>query len=286
MGVRGRVRRALREMAARVMSPPAVPRPMCYLGGHTALTKTIYGHKVYVDTRDRSIASHLLMDGFWEPWITDVFMRRLRPGATVVEVGANFGFYTLLAASIVGPGGRVVAFEANAETCRLLYASVEINGFLDRCQLVPRAVSDRCGSLTFYKATEHLGGSSVADPTVHFPEETVRAEVVEAVSLDAFLAGDPRPVDFLKIDAEGSEPAILRGARQLLRRSPDLEGIIEFSPTLIADAGEDAGGLARDLLAQGFTLQVIRPDGPVPVRTAEDALGHGHCEILLTRRPL
>lgn len=267
------------------MPPPVVPRPMCYLGGHTALTKTIYGHKVYVDTRDRSVAAHLLMDGFWEPWITDVFMRQLRPRATVVEVGANFGFYTLLAASIVGPHGRVVAFEANTDTYRLLEASVEVNGFTDRCQLVPKAVSDKPGSLTFYKAIEHLAGSGVGNPAAHSPAETVSSELVEAVSLDAFLADDPRPVDFLKIDAEGSEPAIFRGAQQLLRRSPRLEGIIEFSPSLIADAGDDAGGLARDLLAQGFTLQVIDPAGLVPVRSVEDALSHGHCEILMTRRP-
>jgi hypothetical protein len=81
----------------------AAGRDMIYLGDYTALTRTIYGHKMYVDTRDVSLAPHLLLDGYWEQWITNIFRELVKPGMTVVDVGANFGYYSVLAASLVRP---------------------------------------------------------------------------------------------------------------------------------------------------------------------------------------
>jgi hypothetical protein len=88
-------------------------QPQTYLGDHTLLMQTIFGHTMYLDSRDISLTPHLLRQGCWEPDVTRFFLRIVKPGMRVVEVGANVGYYTLLACSLVGPTGRVTAFEAN-----------------------------------------------------------------------------------------------------------------------------------------------------------------------------
>lgn len=73
-------------------------RPIAYLGNNKALTKTVFGHKIVVDTRDMSLAPHILLDGEWEAWIVRVFLTFVKPGMNVIDVGSNVGFYSLLAA--------------------------------------------------------------------------------------------------------------------------------------------------------------------------------------------
>lgn len=234
-------------------------RDAIYLGDHTALTRTIWGHKIFLDTRDISLAPHLLLDGFWEMWITKVFARTVTQGMTVVEVGANVGYYTLLAADLVGPGGRVYAFEANRDVFDLLQRSIEVNGFLDRVTLSNRAVIERPGRVAFRKLQRHQGGSGlVQDPAPADSEPSEEAEwlTVDATSLDDALADAP-PVHVLKLDAEGSEWRIIRGMPRLLRRSEHLVAICEFAPDLIRGTGGTPEGFLNDVLAHGFKLAII-----------------------------
>src|SRR5262249_7878864 len=84
-----------------------------YLGRHTALCRVLGLFKISLDTNDTGFASHVLLDGFWEMWLTIFFARQVKPGMTVIDVGANFGYYTLLFGSLVGDEGRVYAVEPN-----------------------------------------------------------------------------------------------------------------------------------------------------------------------------
>ena len=136
-------------------------RMAVYLGNNRALTKTIYGHKMYVDTRDRSLTPHILLDGYWEKWITNVFLHLVKPGMSVVEVGANVGFYSLLAAQHIGDAGRLVCFEANNELCDIVFENLMINGFLSRSSVVNKAVYSENTTLTFNIYEKHLGSSSL-----------------------------------------------------------------------------------------------------------------------------
>jgi hypothetical protein len=80
-----------------------------YLGDHVALTCILGRYKFFLDTRDRGFGSHVLLDGFWEIWLTLFCARNLRHGMTVVDVGANFGYYSVMFAEFVGAPGRVLA---------------------------------------------------------------------------------------------------------------------------------------------------------------------------------
>ncbi|BAU64219.1 FkbM family methyltransferase [Stanieria sp. NIES-3757] len=204
------------------------PIPAIYLGHNLALTRTIYGHKLFVDTRDISLTPHLLLDGYWESWISKFFLNLVKPGMRVVEVGSNIGYYSLLAASQVGTSGFIYSFEANPQIYNLLKKNLEINGFLPISNCINKAVTDRAGTVKFKILKEYLGGSSVCRSE---QQELVGQEAeiieIESISLDLEL-GNNAQVDILKIDAEGAEPLIIKGAINLLKNNQNIKVMLEF----------------------------------------------------------
>src|ERR1700722_361196 len=104
------------------------PNGPVYLGDHTALVATRWGAKMLVDTRDAMVTPWLVLDGLWESHATGWLQQALGPGQVFVDVGANVGYFTLLAGSLVGPTGTVVAVEAHPRLAELLRRNVIING--------------------------------------------------------------------------------------------------------------------------------------------------------------
>lgn len=205
---------------------------MIYLGDHVALTRTAFEHKIYVDTRDISLTPHILLDGYWEMWITKIFTRLVQHGMTVVDIGANIGYYSLIAGGQVGAAGKVISFEANPEVFRLLANSMEINGFLGRSELVNKGVMDKGGELTFYKLGLHHGSSGFfIDPaTVSQYRDSMEKITVPCITLDEYFKGRDLKVDVIKIDAEGAEPAIIAGATEVLSKNPAIKVLMEYTP--------------------------------------------------------
>ncbi len=171
--------------------------------------------------------SHRYVSGYWlgnyELPIQECLVRELETGDVFYDVGANAGFFTLLAARCVGAEGRVFAFEPLPANIRTIRSQVELNA-VDNCTVVEAAVSDRDGPLHF------SGGTNTS--TAHIqgirPEMDGTAIVtVAAISLDQF-SQECRPPDFIKMDIEGAELLALKGARDLLssNRAPKL--LIEF----------------------------------------------------------
>ena len=117
-----KIERAQNEAAIRGLCRNA------YLGDHTSLCRVLGRYKMFVDTRDIGIASHLLLDGFWEMWVTEEMLRHVRQGMTVLDIGANLGYFSLLLADLTGPRGRVIAFEPNPLMSSLARRSIEVNG--------------------------------------------------------------------------------------------------------------------------------------------------------------
>jgi FkbM family methyltransferase len=199
-----------------------------YLGEHLALTRVLDRFKMYVDTQDISLTPHLLMEGHWEMWITKVFQQLVRPGHTVVDVGANVGYYTMIGAAGVGVSGRVHAVEADPHTFEILEKNIDVNGYGSIVHAHQCAATDSSGELTLYQYRNHHGSNNVfagdADPRI------AGAIKVAAVPLDDLI---PDPVDVMKIDAEGSEPLIFEGMQKLLGRSPRIQILMEFAPQMI-----------------------------------------------------
>jgi FkbM family methyltransferase len=238
-------------------------QPLTYLGDHTLLVQTVFGHAMYLDSRDLSLTPHLLRQGYWEADTTRFFLRVVKPGMHVVDVGANVGYYTLLACSRVGPRGRVTAFEADPASAALARRSLAVNGYRDRAEIVPMAVIDAAGTATLHRLDVRHGDSSlfnIAEEEFAFPGDRVTDITVPATSLDAHLDSGT-PVDLIRMDIEGAEPLVFDGMRQTLERNPRVQIILEFYPPSIRRSGRDGATFLNFVASLGFHIQRIGPGG-------------------------
>ncbi len=206
-----------------------------YLGDHTALCRVLGSYKIYLDTNDTGFGCHVLLDGFWEMWLTIFFARHVQPGMTVIDVGANFGYYTLLFGSLVGPKGRVFAVEPNPAVLPKLRRSVNLNGLAGRTTIVEAAAGAVDEDETnLYVPDGEPKNSTVVPRPEGLAAGSDRVYKVRRVRLDGLAATVPR-IDLVKIDAEGAEQDVIAGLEGILRRDrPSL--LAEFNPGKRADA--------------------------------------------------
>ena len=173
-----------------------------------AVRCTVGDVEILCDAADGAVTPGL-RSGDYEPHLTAVFRRYCRPGMTVVDVGANLGYYSLLAARLVGSSGRVVAFEPNSENCRLLLSSVRL-GEVANVELIPVACDRATGWAYYSTHVGSNGGLIDAGDVLHRP-----GVVIPTFRLDDVVTG---PVDFLKLDVEGAEGRVVQGATRVLER--------------------------------------------------------------------
>ena len=171
-----------------------------------AVPCTVGDVELLCDAADAAVTPGL-RSGEYEPHLTAVFERYCRPGMTVVDVGANLGYYSLLAARLVGPSGRVVALEPNSENCRLLLSSLRRSG-LGNVQVLPVAADVEKG-WAYYSTHVGSNGGLIDDGDLL----TRPGVVVPTFRLDDLVAG---PVGLVKMDVEGAEGRVVRGATRLI----------------------------------------------------------------------
>ncbi len=232
-----------------------------YLGDHTSLCRVLGKYLCYVDTRDRHLAPHLMMNGFWEPWITMAIAQRLQPGMVCVDVGANLGYFTMLMADLVGPTGGVIAFEPNPRLRELCSSSISSSGFRDRTCISGLAASDVDGAIVplTFDFSSPMNGTIVASAKPG-------ATQVRTVRLDSACANLPR-VDFIKIDVEGAEELVWRGMQGLLDKNPHAIVVMEWNAKR-----QGAERLLGQIEARFPRLAHIGFDGEVEAITRERLL--------------
>lgn len=194
----------------------------------------------------------------FEPWETAVVRKHLQPGSVFVDAGAYLGYYSLLAASRVGPSGRVIAYEPSPPAYQRLAEIVESN-HIRTMQAFPFGLADHDGEASLYLPTHDSGGvASMVAGTADVAPTSVPIR-----TLDGHLTelGVER-VDILKLDCEGFEPKILAGARQLLAAGRIRAILCEFNDKALRLAGSSAQELYRSLQAMGFV-----DTKPIPLRT-------------------
>ncbi len=194
--------------------------------------------------------------GTWEPGVTELFERLLLPGMVVVDVGAHIGYFTLLAARRVGPTGRVYAFEPVPYNYNLLVKNIALNGY-ENIVPVQKAVSDKVGTATFYIHPNQVGHS-------FYPETLGRSKTaitVETTTLDQFFSeqGWP-PVQMVKMDIEGAEPAALEGMAKVMQKAGTFRLIFEYIPRILLRAGLEPRQFLDRVNELGFTMQNITDD--------------------------
>jgi FkbM family methyltransferase len=227
--------------------------------------------QLWMDETDRLITPLVQDHPTWEGDVTRFVTAALRPGSTFVDVGANVGYFSVLASCLVGRSGLVVAIEPDPRTCDFLRANLWRHGCAN-VVVVPAAVGVERGSAWLVHNSQGRAGSW----TESSPAEGAIA--VPCTRLDELLAG--LTVDVLKVDIEQREHLAIAGASAVVRANPSLVVVCEFWP----HASELPGGLGPDdVLASyesmGLELRRLQSDGS---HTATSAVDLRSDDVILT----
>lgn len=252
-------------------------RALCrnaYLGGSDAVTRVLGRYKMYVDTDDVWISSHLLLDGFWEIWVTEAIAALVKPGMVVADVGANLGYFTLLMADLVSPGGHVHAFEPNPALLRRLRRNVAVNGFGSNTTVHDKALGDCDGAIvSLFVPADNPGGGAI---TAHQHQIDGGAISIETVRLDS--RPEWHAIELIKIDVEGGEQLVWGGATGLLAGERLRTVLMEFNSCRYADAP----AFLAAIRAGGFAIAMIDPLRGIVATTEQELLtDHADSEIML-----
>jgi FkbM family methyltransferase len=218
------------------------------LGRVKSRTATVDGHFMLLDDRD---SLDLSLNGVYEPFESALIHRLVQPGDTVLDIGANIGYYTLILARCVGPGGRVFAFEPDPENFALLKRNVECNGY-HNVTLVNAALSNQAGTVKLHLCDENRG-----DHRIYSSGDGRPAIEVLALTTDDYCGGFADRIRLIKMDVQGAEGRVLLGMEKVLARGLQCQVIFEFWPLGLHRAGNDPEMILRSMARQGFELQIL-----------------------------
>lgn len=205
--------------------------------------------KICVDPHDGGVGYQLYIGRGYEPLTTERFRAAIEPGMAVLDLGANVGYFTLLAAEGVGASGSVIAFEPEPKNCELLHKSLTANGFT-HVDCRQQAASDTDEMLPLYVAPKGEGLH-----TIGTPDQDWDSIEVEAVRLDRVFPSER--FDFIKMDIEGAEPRALAGMGELLGRCEGVRLLVEFNPWSLVKNESDAPSYLKQLTDLGFRIDEV-----------------------------
>jgi FkbM family methyltransferase len=249
-----------------------------YYGILRVLCRVLGRYKMYVDPNDHGLSPHLMLDGYWEMSTSEAIAQLVEPGMIVGDVGANLGYFTLLMADLVGPSGKVYAFEPNPQMAFRAERSARLNGFADRVQVCQTVLYNENGrTVSFLMPSD--------EPKNAYARRYDGEDLTGSVLMDACRL-DSRPewldCDMLKIDAEGSEQSICEGMSGLLAKGRLRIIVMEVRMSRYG------GGTAflLDILSHGFTMERIDDTAGIVPTTLEALQSEGAEEdvMLVLRR--
>lgn len=184
---------------------------------------------------------------------------------TVLNLGANIGYYSVLASKLVGKTGRVFAFEPCFETFSLLRKNIEANG-LKNIMPVAKAVSNQCGKQILYLADDCGEHSLIRN-------DSCKSTEVDVTTVDEFVKN--MPVDIVLMDVEGSELNVLEGMDNTIRNNPNIKIITEYCPLHLQRNGSTPSAFLDKIISYGFKMCVVKDEH---IKT-----GSSHTRELMTK---
>ena len=211
------------------------------------------------------VQSSFYWTGEFEIWDWFHLSRLIRPNSIVCDVGANFGFYAVMIGQQLAPPGRVLAFEPSAETLSRLRTNIRLNDLESMVTAVPLALSDHEGTGFLANATpEHLG---IAKDNSGSKALASHGEKISVGTLDRVCSEQKiERLDLIKIDVEGHEMSVLRGASETIKHfKPVL--MLECNDVALTNSGTSAQEMTDTLRSLGYQLFVSRRKQLVPYRS-------------------
>lgn len=216
------------------------------LGSHKSVLE-IQGSKMFINIRDESYAMRKTFQSYafnriHEEATTELFKRIVKEGDIFIDLGANIGYFSLLASKIVGEQGKVYSFEPEPRNFKYLCTNIELNSYKN---IIPvnKAVSDKTGKTKLFICSYDTGHHTINQYNgikVQNPNKIGGKEIsieIETTTLDEFLDKKEDFVNIIKMDIEGAEMLALKGMDRIIKQSKDLKIIIEFFPLFIEKMG-------------------------------------------------
>ncbi len=218
-----------------------------------------------VEPRDFGVTFELVSTGAYEPTSLDLILSRLKPGDTVIDIGAHIGLYAIPMSNVVGPRGRVIAFEPNPQNANLLNWNIDTNG-CNNIQVEEQAVRDRSSVSDLL-----LSGINSGDHRF-YGNGYVKTIPVMCTTLDNYL--DPgTKVDVIKMDIQGGEGEAFYGMKRVLSENPNIFILWELSPEQLTNANTDPLEVLNFLIDQGFKQSIVDDmDGSIEEYSTSESL--------------
>jgi FkbM family methyltransferase len=221
-------------------------------------TKT--GDILFVDAAD-ILGRYIYYFGVWEPTLTRWLISTLKPGDGFIDIGANIGYLSLLAAKLVGGNGRVLAIEALPKTARVLEMNVQMNGG-ENIRIANNAAWDRKAVLRFFTQSEHITGTTTCDKSWADSWGLDTSCEVNAMPLGNIASSEETAMArIIKIDVEGAEWNVVSGLAAVLPLlREDVEFVVEVNFKLLRDQGKSADVLLAVFKIWGFNAYCLPND--------------------------
>lgn len=205
---------------------------------------------------DDPVISGALFFGVYEKGETAFVQRTLQPGMTVLDIGANVGYYTALATRAVGPSGRVIALEPDPQSYEYLEQTIAANE-VGNVNAFQYAAADHEAKMPLHISKDNRGDNRLYEPDPKWPKITVTARPADDVLKESGIDS----VDFIKIDVQGFEASVIDGLQNTLAQSKKLTLLAEFWPKGLSDAGSDPKEFLERLRDHGLQLHELTPKG-------------------------
>jgi FkbM family methyltransferase len=216
---------------------------------------------------DQFISNYLARDRIWEAFETEIFCRLCIPGDFVLDLGANIGWYTVIASRLVGNDGKIVSFEPDEANLTLLKKNVAMSGGDGAVEIMEIALGDREENARLFMSENNLGDHRL------FSDGTQRQSLdVQVKTLDSFFAKSDHKPTLVKSDTQGSEARILSGAANLFEEGWRPILILEFWPFGLVNSGDDPLELWKWLVSLEYSLYELSEGYPKLVTLTGDRL--------------
>lgn len=211
-------------------------------------------YSAFVHPKKGTLTRVILRRGYWEPAETAFFVKHLKPGSFVVDAGANFGHYALVASNIVGPGGLVVAFEPFPRNYDLLTANAALQP-VKNIVAEQAGLAETSGTLDLITDEENPGGHSFNPNLIWKAGAKVSVPVY---ALDDYIRekGISRPLDILKSDTQGYEWRLVSGARETILKDRPIV-LCEVAPRALAEIGDSHEDLLGFFEEARFSILLV-----------------------------
>lgn len=268
----------------------------------------VQGSKMFVNPNEKTIGLRETFKGYAENRIhekttTDLFAKTIKEGDTVVDLGANIGYFTLLAARCAGKNGKVYSFEPEPKNFHYLSKNISINGYTQAAAF-QKAASNKNGKTKLFICSYDTGhhtinqnkGIEAYSRGRKVGENSVE---VETVAMDEFFKGREHEIDVIKMDVEGAEFLAFLGLDNILRQNKKVKMFVEFFPLLIRKMGNSPEELLRKIFNDyRFDVNVIPDDynagahdGLIRVNSINEVMKYlkgeeDHINLFLTKRAI